>query len=156
MSAPRSISTFTASALPAAAANINAVVPFDVLPLTSAPALMSGSITAALPFFAASRSGVYELMRVDAFTLAPAYSSVSAREASLRIAAQCSAVIPSACDALTSAACFNSDRTASLSPACAASATGDGGAAPRSTDKPSDISATLTRISFCRISCLLL
>ena len=66
------MSVSTAARLPEAAANISGVVPFEVAASTSAPAFNSGSTTAALPFFAASSSGVYAPMRVVAFTFAPA------------------------------------------------------------------------------------
>ena len=56
--APPSISIFTASVLPDAAASISAVVPLAVWLFTSAPAFSSGAITEALPFFAARISGV--------------------------------------------------------------------------------------------------
>src|SRR6185436_18921123 len=69
--------------------------------------------------------------------LAPAYNSVCASSASFFIAAQCSAVMPSPCAALTSAACLSSAFTASRSPSCAASATVAGDAADSSADNDS-------------------
>ncbi len=57
-------------------------------------------------------------------TLAPANTNMFASSRSPLIAAQCSAVMPSPCAALTSAADFNSALTAALSPFMAASATG--------------------------------
>src|SRR5262245_14632870 len=70
-------------------------------------------------------------MRVTAFVLAPAYRSISANSASPRTAAQCSAVMPSARAAFTSAPCLSNARTASLFPFMDASATAesDGAAA---------------------------
>ncbi len=127
--APPSISSFTASVFPDADASISAVVPLLVALFASAPDFSSGAMTDPLPFFAARMSGVYAPIRVVARTLAPANSSVWTRSASSFIAAQWSAVMPSPWAALTSAACFSSDRTASLLPCIAASATGALGAA---------------------------
>ena len=71
-------------------------------------------------------------MRVVAFGLAPAYSSIETRSASPCMAAQWSAVMPSPWAAFTSAASLSSVRTAAVSPRMAASATGESPGAARS------------------------
>ena len=101
---------------PDAAANISDDVPFDVRAFTSAPALSSGSMTAALPFLAASSSGVYAPILVVASGWRRRTAASARASASFLIAAQCSAVMPSPCAALTSAACFRSFTAPSSSP----------------------------------------
>ena len=54
---------------------MSTVVPLVLASCAMAPALSSTSITASLPCLAAMNSGVIDPMRVDALTLAPAFSS---------------------------------------------------------------------------------
>src|SRR5712691_5200747 len=101
--APWSSRTFTAATLPLRAAIIRAVSPCERMgAFTSAPAFNSFSIMAALPFCEARNSGV-ALSRLAAFTSAPARINRSAISRSSHRATQWSAVVPSACDAVTSA-----------------------------------------------------
>ena len=74
-----------------------------------------------VPYSAAIASGVMPV-RFVAFTFAPARISMSASSVSCRYIAQCKAVAPSTCGALTSAFWRISFWTAARSPLCAASA----------------------------------
>src|SRR5579864_924698 len=91
---------------------------------------MSLSSIAALPFTEASSSGVAP-SRFAADTFAPARISESAVSRSSARTAQCSAVVPSLCGALTSAFRCSNERTASLFPFMTASATSLAAAAIR-------------------------
>src|SRR5215469_1368240 len=121
-SAPCSTRTRTASGFPAAAAIIRAVVRCSSAEFGSAPALSSNSVVAGFPFLQAIIRGVIAPTRVAAFTFAPAARSILVISASSLYAAQCSAVVPSPWAALTSAFCSIRERTASLLPCMAASA----------------------------------
>ena len=120
--APLSNSTLTASVFPVRDAIMSAVSPYWVSgTFGSAPALMSISTIAAWPFSAASCIGVAPA-RFAVDTLAPARISSSAVSRSSSRTAQCSAVVPSICGALTSAFRCSRERTASLFRFMAASA----------------------------------
>ena len=86
---------------------------FDNGAFGSAPALMSFSIIVALPLIAANCIGMTP-SRFAADTFAPARISRSAISTSSARTAQCSAVVPSTCAALTSAFFCSKERTASL------------------------------------------
>jgi hypothetical protein len=109
--------------LPVRAAIISAVSPNCVSgALGSAPAFISLSSIAALPFIAASCSGRTP-SRLAADTFAPARISVSAMSTSSSRTAQCNAVVPSTCGVLTLAFCRSRARTRAASRFIAASAT---------------------------------
>ena len=125
VSAPCSIRSEIRPASPDLAARCKGVAPLlDVVAPGSAPASTSTCATSRLPSRAAMWRAVYRPMRVPALSLAPAYTSTSASSLSPVCAAQCKAVMPSPCAAFTSAPDLRRDRTASISPRIAASATG--------------------------------
>ena len=115
----------TDSTLPERAALISTVSPSGVdSAFASAPASSSALTRSALPDVAASESGEAPNRFVVA-AFAPAPSRSFTASTSFQCAAQCSAVVPSGCGALTLTRLLTIARRAAMSFRCAASAASD-------------------------------